>query len=99
MHIPTEYQVAIGSSIGMLVLMLIMWIKDYSKDKERESQHLAFISIIFGLIIIVPFLSIAGLLLAMVSLKIKKNKKLSKIALIVNIIATLPWLAVLIFGA
>ncbi len=98
MNIPVEYQVFIGSAIATLLFGLIQWIKDYSNNKDKEPQRLAFISIILGLLIIVPFLSILGLLLAIISLVIKKNKRLSKVAVVLNILTMLPWIAVAVFG-
>lgn len=99
MNIPTEYQVLIGSLLAMLVLWLFRVINDYRRNKDDEPQRLAFISLIMGLIIIIPFLGAVGLVLALISLFIKKNKRLSKVALVVNTLSLLPWLAVVIFGA
>ena len=77
---------------------MIKAIKDYLKDKDSERQGIAITSIFLGIVIVIPFISVVGILLALLSLKIKKNKKLSKVALIINLIALLPWLAVVIFG-
>ncbi len=99
MKIPVEYQVFIGSSIVSLLFLLKQWIKDHKKNKDAEPQRLAVLSIILGLLIIVPFLSVLGLLLAIISVIIKKNKRLSKIAIVLNILTMLPWIAVVAFGA
>ncbi len=99
MNIPLEYQVFIGSALAGLFLGLIRWIKDYRRNKDDEPQRLAFVSIIMGVLIIIPFISIIGLLLAIISFTIKKNKRLSKVAIVVNILGTLPWIAVMIFGS
>ena len=61
MNMPLEYQVLVGSALAGLFFVLIRWIKDYRKNKDREPQRLAFISIIMGVLIIIPFISIIGL--------------------------------------
>lgn len=99
MEIPVEYQVLIGTSIGGLVIFLIRYIRDYLKEQKGESQKLAITAIILGVLIIIPFLGAIGLILSIISFKIKKNKSLSRVAIIVNIISLLPWLGVLIFGS
>ena len=98
MEIPVEYQVLFGSSIAGLIIFIIRYIRDYLKEQKGESQKLAVISIILGVFIIVPFLGAIGLLLAIISFFTRKNKSMSKIAILVNILSILPWLAVLIFG-
>lgn len=98
MKIPVEYQVLIGASVGGLILFIISCIRDYLREQKGESQKLAIISIILGVLIIIPFLGVVGLLLAIISLFKKKNKALSKIAILINVLSLLPWLAVLIIG-
>ena len=99
--IPLEYQIIMGSFIAGLIISLFHFINNYRKEskQEGESQRLAIIAIIFGVLIFIPFAGTIGLFLAIISLFIKKFKTLSKIAIVVNIIALLPWLAVLIFSA
>lgn len=98
MNIPVEYQILFASSILTLLSILFKWVKDYRRNKPEEPQRLAIASIITGLIIIIPFLSLVGLVLGLIALFINKNKRLSKVAIVVNLITLLTWLAVLIFG-
>ena len=98
MEIPVEYQVLIGTAVGGLILFIVRSIRDYLRETRGESQRMAIISIILGVLIIIPFISVIGLILAIISYTKKKNKALSKIAIAVNIAGMLPWLAVLIFG-
>ena len=98
--IPVEFQFLLGSLLVGLFISLLKFINAYRKESklEGESQKLAVAAIIIGLLIFIPFASAAGLLLAIISLSIKKFKSLSKIAIVVNVITLIPWLAVLIFG-
>ena len=99
-EIPVEYQIILGTLIGGLIIALFRFINSYRKESKNkgESPRLAIVALILGLLIIIPFASVLGLILALISLSIKKYKLLSKIALIVNLITLLPWIAVLIFG-
>lgn len=98
--IPIEYQVLIGSMIASLVITLVKLINDFRKESKQkgESQAIAITAIVIGLLIIIPFAGVPGLLLAGLSYYLKKTKTLSKIAIIVNLISLIPWIAVLIFG-
>ncbi len=98
MAIPVEYQVLIGTAVGGLLITAYRFLKTQSLKDPEESQKISIIAIILGVLIIIPFLGVIGLAIALVALKKKKRKILPIIAFVINLIATLLWLAVIIFG-
>ena len=98
----TFWQVVIGSGIGGGLLSVYSLYKSYLKESKdnNEKQGMAKASILIGLsgIIFVFIGSIVGVILALVSMRGKECKALSKIGLVVSILTTLPWLLVITFG-
>ena len=71
--IPVEYQIMLGTLIGGLIISLFRFINSYRKESKNngESQRLAIVALVLGLLIIIPFASALGLLLAIISVSIK----------------------------
>jgi len=97
------WQVVIGSGIGGLLINIYWFYKQYAIESKEsgEKQAMATWSIVLGLAGIITFgiTSIIGVVLALISMRGKTHKALSKIGLSVSILMMLPWLAVIIFGA
>ena len=98
----TVWQITIGFSIGAVLLSLFGLYKSYLKESKEhnEKQGMAKAAIIIGLsgIIFVFLGSIIGIILGLISMRGKKYKALSKIAIMISILTALPWLLVVIFG-
>ncbi len=98
----TFWQIVIGSGIGGVLLSIYGLYKQYSNESKEhnESQTMAKWSIFLGISgIIIAFLGSAlGIILALISMKGKKYKALSKIGFAVSILTLLPWLLVVVLG-
>ena len=77
--------VVIGTAVGGLLLEIFRTYRVYKNEKSPdESQVLAITSIIMGLLVIVPFLCVPGLILGIVSYKRKKFKGFARIGIFIN---------------
>lgn len=97
------WQIVIGTGIGGLLLALWSIYRSYLRESKEhnESQRMAKVAIvlsIFGLFSI-GLGSILGILIGFTSMKGKKFKALSKIAVVIGLITLFPWILVAIFGS
>lgn len=96
------WQVIIGACIGGLLLNIFMLYKQYVQESTEsgESQKLASWSIIIGLsgLIFFGITSVIGIIFALISMRGKKHRALSKIGLYVSVLTMLPWIVVIILG-
>ncbi len=97
------WQIVIGAGIGGVLYSIYSLYKQYVQESKanNENQTLATWSIIIGLSgIILAFIgSITGIILAILSMREKKYKTLSKIGLLTSVLALIPWLLVIFLGA
>ena len=83
-----------GSLIGGLILELIRLAKGHIIKKESKAY--AITSIVCGFMIIIPFISIPGLVLGVISFRKTKWKKLSMTGIITCSLATILYGLVLL---
>ncbi|MCK4666095.1 hypothetical protein KAU33_05075 [Candidatus Dependentiae bacterium] len=81
--------VVIGSAIGALIIELIQWFKPQAVNPDSKGYGVA--SIVIGILFLIPFISLIGLVLGLISLRKTKWKLLSWIGIILNSLLTIFW--------
>jgi ABC-type sugar transport system permease subunit len=92
--------IIIGAAAGGLLLEIWRTVKLYKNDKSpEESQALAITSIIMGLLFIIPFLSVIGLMIAIISYKKKKFKGFARIGILINSLVCLWTVGIIVINS
>lgn len=77
--------VIIGTALGGLLLEIWRTYKLYKNEKSPdENQALAITSILMGLLFIIPFLCVIGLILSIISYNKKEFKGFARIGIFLN---------------
>ena len=91
--------VIIGTALGGLLLEIWRTYKLYKNEKSPdENQALAITSILMGLLFIIPFLCVIGLILSIISYNKKKFKGFARIGIYVNSFVLLWTIGVVIIN-
>ena len=90
--------IVIGTAVGGLLLEIWRTYKFYKNEKSPdESQALAVTSILMGLLIVIPFLSVLGLIIGIIAYRKKKFKRFAVIGIWINsIVCMLTFIIILI---
>jgi len=86
--------IVIGAAVGGLVYQLIALYKERSKNRETKGYAIA--SILLGLCIVIPFISLIGLLLGISSYRRTPWKKLSLLGIVICSLASVLWALIFI---
>ena len=86
--------VVIGSAIGALIIEIIQWFKQPNYNPDSKGYGIS--SIVFGILFFIPFISLIGFVLGLISLRKTKWKLLSWIGIIINSLITIFWGIILI---
>ena len=96
------WQIVIGTGIGGVLCSIYSLYKQYMQESKtnNEKQTLAIWSIMIGLSgILLAFIgSILGIILALLSMRGKNHRALSKIGLLISMLTLLPWFLVVFIG-
>ena len=91
--------VIIGTALGGILLEIWRTYKLYKNEKSPdENQTLAITSILMGLLFIIPFLCVIGLILSIISHNKKKFKGFAKIGIYVNSFVLLVTIGIVIIN-
>jgi len=93
------WSVIFGTAIGGLLLEIWRTYKLYKNEKSPdESQALAILSIFMGLLFIIPFLCVIGLILSIISYNKKKFKGFARIGICLNAFVLLMTIGIVIIN-
>lgn len=91
-----EWGVIIGIGIGGIIRELYLLFKVSTSDddtKTKGGKKTAITSIVLGLLVIIPFLSLIGLILGIYSFRKGGYKKLAILGIILSLLASILWIA------
>jgi len=90
-----EWGVIIGLGIGGIIRELYLLFKVSTTDEDQKTKGgkgTAITSILLGLLVIVPFLSLIGLIFGIYSYRKGGYKKLAIIGIVLSSIASVLWI-------
>ncbi len=91
-----EWGVIIGLGIGGIIRELYLLLKvstSDDNDEQRGGKKTAITSIVLGLLVIIPFVSVFGLIFGIYSFRKGGYKKLAIFGIILSLLASILWIA------